>query len=113
VKVLLGVAIVTAGAVAAFAVYTFGWSGSTVPTTTTTRAAQHTFTLREGDTVLVPATATRCEVTHEAGIPNWFCERTHQSRYEVVIWKDRADLYDLARHGEPMVPTFSVPAVLK
>ena len=67
------------------------------------------YTIRQGDVIRVPATATECEATHEAGIPNLFC--THpgpRSRYQVAFWTDRVDLYDLARHPEPMVPTFSV-----
>ena len=57
---------------------------------------------------------TQCESTGEAGIPNLFCTRAGtRSRYEVVFSSDAVDVYDLARHGEPMVPTFSVPAKLK
>ena len=38
---------------------------------------------------------------------------TGRTRYQVVLWKDQTDLYDLARHGEPMVPTYSVPGLRK
>jgi hypothetical protein len=31
----------------------------------------------------------------------------------VVFWKDEVQVYDLARHGEPMVATFVVPAEMK
>jgi hypothetical protein len=62
--------------------------------------------------VRVPAAA-RCEVSAEGGIPNLFCVHTGRTRYQVVLWKDQADLYDLARHGEPMVPTYSVPGLRK
>jgi len=72
------------------------------------------YTLREGDSVRVPVTATRCVVSGEAGIPNLFCDRIGSGgRFEVVFWSDSVDLYDLARHGEPMVPTYSVPAELR
>jgi hypothetical protein len=70
-------------------------------------------TLREGDVVRNPVTRTRCEVTQEGGVPNLFCTHMRRTRFQVVIWSDQADLYDLARHGEPMVPTYSVPATMR
>jgi hypothetical protein len=115
-KGLAALAILVAGAVAAFAVYTFGWHESdaaSVPTASVTTATgrHRLYTIRGGDVIRVPATATECEATGEAGIPNLFCTRLgHRSRYQVVFWSDRVDLYDLALHGEPMEPTFSVPA---
>jgi hypothetical protein len=91
-KRITALAIVVAGAVGAFAVYTFGWR----------------------DTGRDPATLTRCESSGEAGIQNLFCARAGtRSRYQVVFWSDAVDVYDLARNREPMVPTFSVPAKLK
>ncbi|SRR6266508_6793971 len=72
------------------------------------------FTIRQGDAIRVPAAATQCEASGEAGIPNLFC--THlgsRSRYQVVFWSDEVQVYDLARHGEPMVPTFVVPSKLR
>ncbi len=116
-KPLVALAIVVAGAVGGFAVYTFGWresgghpqSRSTFVTTETGR--HRLYTIREGDVIRVPGAATQCEASGEAGIPNLFCTHTGSaSRYEVVFWKDRVDVYDLARHGAPMVPTFFVPA---
>ena len=60
------------------------------------------------------ATATECEVSGDAGIPDLFCTPTGaRGRYQVVFWNDSVDVFDLARHGEPMVPTFSVPARLE
>ena len=108
--VVLG--IVIGGAVAAFAVYTLRWhdesGGARRAGNDRTR---HVYTLKQGDVVHVPGAAVRCEVSHEAGIPNLFCVHTGRTRYQSVLWKDRADLYDLARHGEPMVPTYSVPSL--
>jgi hypothetical protein len=46
-------------------------------------------------------------------VPNLYCADTGRTGYQVFVWKDSADLYDLARHGEPMVPTYSVPGVVK
>lgn len=107
--------VVVVGAVAAFAIYTFGWrdngggsGGGTIPTVA---GRHHIFTLSEGDVVRVPPAAARCEVSQEAGIPNFYCVHTGRTRYQVFLWSDRADLYDLARHGEPMVPTYSVPGI--
>ena len=76
-----------------------------------TTPESRTVVLRDGQRLRDPRTNTTCLATGEAGVPNLFCTHgleTH-SRFEVVIWSDRADLYDLARHGEPMVPTYSVP----
>ena len=119
-KALVALAIVVGGAVAAFTVYTFGWreSGSNrqpLTTSVTTEKGRHRFyTIRQGDVIRVPATATQCEASGEAGIPNLFCTRTgSRARYQVVFWKNGVEIYDLARHGEPMVPTFSVPAKLE
>lgn len=107
-------AILVAGGVGVFAVYAFGVRGDDRRQTASgSSRARHVFTVRQGDVVLVPATGTRCEASHEAGIPNLFCSRMHRGRYEVVFWQDSVDVYDLARHGEPMVPTFRVPAELK
>jgi hypothetical protein len=123
-KALVAIAIVVAGGVAAFAVYSFAWrdSNDTRETTTVTRRPSITtetgrhplYTVHPWDVVFDPATRTQCEVTHEAGIPNLFCTyRGPRSRYQVVFWKDSVDVYDLAAPGEPMVATYSVPAQLK
>jgi hypothetical protein len=113
-KGLAGLGIVVGGAVAAFAVYTFVWHDDDGSRRTTERddRIRHVYTLGQGDAVRVPAAA-RCEVSAEGGIPNLFCVHTGRTRYQVVLWKDQADLYDLARHGEPMVPTYSVPGLRK
>jgi ribosomal protein L32 len=119
-KRITALAIVVAGAVGAFAVYTFGWrdAGGNQQARTvyvTTETGRHRlYTIREGDVIRDPVTLTQCETSGEAGIPNLFCTHTgNRSRYQVVFWSDAVDVYDLARHGEPMVPTFSVPAKLK
>jgi hypothetical protein len=119
-KRITALAIVVVGAVGAFAVYAFGWRDAggnrqarTVYVTTET-GRHRLYTIREGDVIRDPVTLTQCETSGEAGIPNLFCTRAgNRSRYQVVFWSDAVDVYDLARHGEPMVPTFSVPAKLK
>jgi len=115
VKVLGAVAIVTGGAVAAFGIYTFGWQNESGGRQTTSSVDQgrQVYTVSEGDVVHVPAAAARCEVSHEAGVPNFYCVHTGRTGYQVFLWQDRADLYDLARHGEPMAPTYTVPGILK
>jgi len=119
-KALVALAIVVAGAVTAFSVYTFEWreSGSDREAQTTfidTETGRHRlFRIHSGDVIRISATATQCEASHEAGIPNLFCTRVgSRGRYQVVFWNDSVDIYDLALHGEPMVPTFSVPARVK
>jgi hypothetical protein len=112
---LAALGIVVGGAVAAFAVYTFGWHDDGDSRRATQRDARirHVYTLRQGNVVHVPAAAARCEVSAEGGVPNLYCAHTGRTRYQVVLWKDRADLYDLARRGEPMMPTYSVPGLRK
>ena len=119
-KHITAFAIVVAGTVGAFAVYTLGWRDTggrnqTGDVYITTETGRHRlYTIRDGDVIRDPATLTQCESSGEAGIPNLFCTHTgNRSRYQVVFWSDAVDVYDLARHGEPMVPTFSVPAKLK
>ena len=112
-KAVVALAIVVGGSVAAFGIYTFGWHDHSARVTTET-GRHRLYTLRSGDVIRLSATATECEVSGEAGIPDLFCERIGSvGRYEVAFWNDRVDVFDLARHGEPMVPTFSVPARLK
>jgi hypothetical protein len=60
--------IVVGGAIAVFAIYTFGWHENngghrTIPTIARGRQI---YTLGEGDVVRVPAAAARCEVSQEA-----------------------------------------------
>lgn len=119
-KRITAFAIVVAGAVGAFAVYTFGWRDTgghrqTRAVYVTTETGRHRlYTIRQGDVIRDPTTLTQCETSGEAGIPNLFCTRMGtRSRYQVVFWSEAVDVYDLARHGEPMVPTFSVPGQLK
>jgi hypothetical protein len=115
-KGLAALGIVVVGAVAGFTVYTLGWrdSGdSQSDSASVSVGARQVFTVHQGDIVNVPATATRCEASHEGGIPNLFCTRSDRSRYQVVFWKDEVQVYDLARHLGPMVPTFVVPAEIR
>jgi hypothetical protein len=125
-KLLAAFMVAVAGAVVAFAVYTFGWrdgdgsgearteSVQRQPSITTETGRHPLYTIHAWDVVLDPETKTLCEVTGEAGIPNLFCTPSGpRNRYQVVFWNDRVDVYDLAAPGEPMVPTFSVPARLK
>ena len=123
-RAIAPLAVVLAAAVAAFAIYTFGWhreSGRREPSTgllapsraPTGSLGQRLYLLREGDVVRLPGTATDCLATGEAGQPELFCTHTRRSRFQVVFTPDGVSLFDLARHGEPMVPTFFVPGELK
>jgi hypothetical protein len=116
-KGLAAVGIVVVGAVAGFAVYTLGWRDSSESQSDSASVSvvggRQVFTVHQGDIVNVPATATRCEASHEGGIPNLFCTRTDRGRYQVAFWKDEVQVYDLARNRGPMVPTFVVPAEMR
>ena len=46
-------------------------------------------------------------------MPRLFCTHTRRTRFQIVFNIYGAAIYDLARHGEPMVPTFFVPGELK
>jgi hypothetical protein len=107
--VLLALAILVAGGIAGFAIYTFGWRDDRDRTTLSLRG-HHVYTIRPGDVLHVPTTATRCVASHEGGIPNLFCSRSRRGRYQVVFWKDEVQVFDLARVKEPMAATFVVPA---
>ena len=104
-RALAALAIVVAGAVGALAVYTFGWHDRAKPSA----PVRHVFTVRSGDVVHVPQAATECTVSQEGGFPNFFCVGTPRSRYQVVIYSDVAQLYDLEAGGEPLAATYSVP----
>jgi hypothetical protein len=103
----LGIAVV--GVVAAFAVYTYGWRDD--DTAQPDSRGPHVYTIRQGDIVRMPAAATECEATHEAGFPRLYCTRTRASRYQVIINRDVVQVYDLEDPDvEPFLPTYSVPA---
>jgi hypothetical protein len=105
-KTLAAIAIVVGGAVAAFAVYTFGWHDG--DTKGQPAAATHTYTLRDGDVALRPAAATRCKSSAEGGVPNLFCSRIGGGRHQVIFYKDSVIVWplDCQRCG-PDGPTFS------
>jgi hypothetical protein len=76
-------------------------SSSTTPPavrTTSTQSSTHVYTIRGGDVVRVPTTATRCEASYEGGVPNFFCTRNFEGRYQVVFYKEA--VYVL-RVGDP------------
>jgi len=110
VKALVALAIVVAGVVAAFAVYTFGSDDESAPAQSS--RGPRVFTLQQGDIVRMPTAATECEATAEANFPRLFCTRTSASRYQVIINRDVVQVYDLEDpDNEPFVPTYSVPAI--
>ena len=58
------------------------------------------YTLRTGDVVRDPLTATRCEASDEAGFPNLFCTRMRQGRYQIVFYGDEVQVFDLLDPNE-------------
>jgi hypothetical protein len=65
------------------------------------------YTLRQGDMVRDPLTATRCEASGEGGRPNLFCTRTPQGRHQIVFYKDAVLVFDLQdRTRDPLDPSF-------
>jgi hypothetical protein len=59
------------------------------------------YTIREDDTVRVPAAATRCQASQEGGIPNFGCSRYPGGRYQVVFSEETVYVY---RVGDPDNP---------
>jgi uncharacterized protein YecT (DUF1311 family) len=65
------------------------------------------YTLRQGDVVRDPQTATRCEASGEGGSPNLFCTRTTKGRHQIVFYKDAVFVFDLEdRTRDPLDPNF-------
>src|SRR5947208_3154649 len=95
-KGLAALAILVAGAVTAFAVYTFGWHDNDggapanrwVRTVRSAGGTQRIYTLRDGDVVVRPQAATRCEASAEGGTRNLFCTRTRGGRHQVIFYSD-------------------------
>jgi hypothetical protein len=85
---LIALAIVVGGAVAAFAIYTFGWHDR--------GRRQRVYTLRDGDVVLRPEAATRCVASAEGGFPDLFCTRIGGGRHQVVFYRDDVLVWPLA-----------------
>lgn len=109
-KSLAALLIVVAGAVAAFAIYAFGWRDDNAQQPPLP-VGQRIFTLQQGDRVRMRSVAVECEATQEGGFPRLYCSRTSRSRYEVDIFAHSVHLYDHeSPNAEPMVPTYSVPA---
>jgi hypothetical protein len=106
-KALAALAIVVAGAVAAFAVYVYGWreSESTVRTgPTAAGTSTRVYTGRLGDVFSVPAAAAECRVFQEGGFPTLYCVHRPTARYQVYFYKDRLQVW---RNGNPDGPIFS------
>jgi hypothetical protein len=123
-KTLAALAIVVTGIVAAFAVYTFGWredraSPKVIPATaaedtgsfSTETSSGRLFVLRDGDRIRDPRTGTICQATGQAGVPSLVCvdDTKERTPWQAVVWADRAELYDITRTDDPLVPTFVVP----
>jgi hypothetical protein len=98
-RALVALAVAVGGAVGAFAIYTFGWHDNGAP------RRSHVITLREGDVVVRPQAATRCEASGEGGRPNLFCTRLHGGRHQVIFYSDAVLVWPLQRG--PDGPPFS------
>ena len=107
-RVLAAVGFFLAGAVAAFAtVYALGWreADSDRQTTTAAETLRRVYTLRDGDIVVRPEAATRCEASGEAGVPNLFCTRIQRGRHQIIFYDSCVLVWPLARgpDGPPFI----------
>jgi hypothetical protein len=66
----------------------------------------HVYSGQVGDVFRVPAAATHCLVSHEAGAVNTICRHTplSRARYSVVFYRDNLLVY---RNGNPDNVVFS------
>lgn len=107
-KGLAAFAVAVAGALGGFAVYTFGWHDGGGG-----KHASHVFTLRDGDVIVRPSAATRCEASGEGGRPNLFCTRLHGGRHQVIFYSDSVLVWPLERGPDgPPFSYFWTPYVL-
>jgi uncharacterized membrane protein len=117
-KGLAALGIVVVGAVAAFAVYTLGWrdsSESRSDSASVSVAGHQVITVHQVPLLTSPrqlpaarqvtreGSRTSSELAPTAVGTKWSSGRTK-------FRKDEVQVYDLARHHEPMVATFVVPA---
>ena len=112
-KALAALGIVVAGAVVAFAIYTFGWHdehrSSAVDESSVRMTHGHrVYTLRSGDIIRRPTAGTQCVASGEGGFPNLFCTRMGGGRHQVIFYKDSVLVWplDCARCG-PDGPVFT------
>lgn len=79
---------------------------ATSPSVASAKTSAHVYTGRFGDVFRVPAAATRCLVSAEAGAANVHCAHMPiaRARYEVVFYKNNLFVY---RYGHPDNPVFS------
>ena len=104
-KAVAALAIVVAGALGAFAVYTIAWRDDPEPAEPVTRGARRVYVLRDGDVILRPEAATRCEASGEGGRPNLFCTRIERGAHQIIFYQDNVLVWPLARG--PDGPPFS------
>jgi hypothetical protein len=125
---LVALAIVVTGAVAVFAIYTFGWhdeKSDTPPTPAVAPAAltpkrftgligsKRLYTIRYGDVVRYPGTATLCQATAEGGYPQLFCVHARRSRFQAVFTDSGLRVYDLRPPNDGFESDFDLPGELK
>jgi hypothetical protein len=104
-KALAALAIVVAGAMAAFAVYEYGWRESESKVETrASRTSSRIYTARVGDVIRVPAASAECRVFEEGALPTLYCTHRPAARYQVYFYEDRLQVW---RNGNPDAPVFS------
>jgi hypothetical protein len=83
---------------------------ATSPVAASAKMRGNVYTGHIGDAFRVPAAATRCLVSAEAGAANLGCSHipTARARYEVVFYKDNLFVY---RNGHPDNPVFSARGI--
>ena len=108
-KGVAALAILVAGAVGAFAVYTFGIRDDRDRgrEATVSVAGPRTYVLRDGDVVLRREAATRCTASQEGGFRNLFCARIGGGRHDVIFYEDSVLVWPHAEAGNLPPDPFS------
>ncbi len=64
-------------------------------------AASHSYTLRMGDKVTIPAINQVCAVYAEGGAPDLFCAKRRGAHHQVVIFRDEILVWKVGDANKP------------
>jgi len=124
-RLLVALVTLVAGVAAVFAIYTFGWHDENSSSQSTPLrgalspkkftgmiGSERLYTIRYGDVIRFPGTATLCQATGEGGQPRLFCVHSRRSRFQVVFDSYGVKVYDLRPPNDGFVSDFDLPGEL-
>ena len=83
------------------------FGGQLIHTSAASASRAHTYTLRLGDKVVIPAIRQACSVEAEATAIDVFCQKTRNPHHQVAIFRDNILVWKVgnpdrpAWHGRP------------